>query len=63
MKAKALFVYGTLLQHEEHHETYMEESRPLAKSAWISGRIYDTGQGYPCAFEKRKAQYMENCTR
>ncbi|KUF25809.1 gamma-glutamylcyclotransferase [Bacillus sp. G1(2015b)] len=60
MKAKALFVYGTLLQHEEHHETYMKESRPLAKSAWISGKIYDTGQGYPaCVPEETSTVYGE----
>lgn len=60
MKVKALFVYGTLLRHEEHHESYMKESRPLAKSAWISGRIYDTGQGYPaCVLEEKSTVYGE----
>lgn len=47
MTMKALFVYGTLLQHEDNHEAYMKESRLLAKSAWMNGKIYDTNQGYP----------------
>nr|MDF9459178.1 gamma-glutamylcyclotransferase [Bacillus pumilus] len=40
--------------HEEHHEAYMKESRLLAKSAWMSGRIYDTGQGYPACVPAEK---------
>ncbi|MFB8734368.1 gamma-glutamylcyclotransferase [Bacillus sp. SL00103] len=47
-------MYGTLLQHEKHHERYMKESRLLAKSAWMSGRIYDTGQGYPACVPSEK---------
>lgn len=57
---KTLFVYGTLLKHEEHHEAYMREGKPLAKSAWIKGRLYDTGAGYPaCVLMENGTIYGE----
>ncbi|KEP24956.1 MULTISPECIES: gamma-glutamylcyclotransferase [Bacillus] len=60
MTMKTLFVYGTLLKHEEHHEAYMKESSPLAKSAWINGRLYDTGAGYPaCILAGKSTVYGE----
>ncbi|MEW6977882.1 gamma-glutamylcyclotransferase [Bacillus pumilus] len=60
MTKKTLFVYGALLKHEEHHEAYMKENRPLAKSAWINGRLYDTGAGYPaCILTGKSTVYGE----
>ncbi|PCK21797.1 gamma-glutamylcyclotransferase [Bacillus pumilus] len=60
MTMKTLFVYGTLLKHEEYHETYLKESSPLAKSAWIKGRLYDTGAGSPaCVLAEKSSVYGE----
>ncbi|MCW1836460.1 gamma-glutamylcyclotransferase [Bacillus xiamenensis] len=57
---KTLFVYGTLLKHEKDHETFMKESSLFATSAWIKGRLYDTGAGYPaCVVSEHHAVYGE----
>ncbi|AOZ87448.1 gamma-glutamylcyclotransferase [Bacillus xiamenensis] len=57
---KTLFVYGTLLKHEKDHETFMKESSLFATSAWIKGRLYDTGAGYPvCVVSEHYAVYGE----
>ncbi|VXB29423.1 gamma-glutamylcyclotransferase [Bacillus altitudinis] len=59
-ETKTLFVYGTLLKHEKYHETFMKESSPLAASAWIKGRLYDTGEGYPvCVVSEQSTVYGE----
>lgn len=41
-----LFVYGTLREHEQHAHLLTTATK-LASQAWVSGRLYDTGFGFP----------------
>ncbi|PTQ51012.1 MAG: hypothetical protein HSCHL_1753 [Hydrogenibacillus schlegelii] len=41
-----VFVYGTLRRHEPN-AFRLNEAVWLARQAWVSGRLYDTGCGYP----------------
>lgn len=41
-----VFVYGTLRNHERNSH-YLWEAERIARQAWISGTLFDTGYGYP----------------
>ncbi|MGM8215458.1 gamma-glutamylcyclotransferase [Bacillaceae bacterium W0354] len=41
-----IFVYGTLLKNERNH-SFLEGATCIAREAWTSGSLYDTGKGYP----------------
>lgn len=41
-----LFAYGTLKQGGKYH-FYLEEAELVAEQVTITGRLYDTGLGYP----------------
>lgn len=41
-----IFVYGTLRKHERNHR-FLDRAECIAKQAWTSGRLFDTGFGYP----------------
>ncbi|OLP63120.1 putative gamma-glutamylcyclotransferase YkqA [Bacillus pumilus] len=54
-----IFVYGTLLKHEQHHDEFMNEGNQLAKSAWIEGKLYETGAGRPACVPGNGTVYGE----
>lgn len=45
-----LFVYGTIREGERNH-FYLQDSPCIFKQCWISGSLYDTGNGYPALLE------------
>ncbi|MGX1194157.1 gamma-glutamylcyclotransferase [Metabacillus sp. SLBN-84] len=53
-----LFIYGTL-RHGESNFTYMKGALCLAEQARTSGRLYDTGEGYPAMTAESGAVYGE----
>jgi len=46
MKKNKVFVYGTLRKGEGNHH-YLKEAEQIEKRAWVYGKLYDTGYGYP----------------
>ncbi|WP_282033456.1 gamma-glutamylcyclotransferase [Metabacillus indicus] len=54
----SLFVYGTL-RHGESNFTYMKEASCIAEQARTSGKLYDTGEGYPAMTAESGAVYGE----
>jgi gamma-glutamylcyclotransferase (GGCT)/AIG2-like uncharacterized protein YtfP len=53
-----VFVYGTLMRDQPNHHAYAAE--PLAAwPAWIWGRLYDTGEGWPILDIPRASRLAE----
>lgn len=54
-----VFVYGTLREHEANAH-YMKTAKLLSKQAFIYGRLWDTGRGYPAVtLDREKKVYGE----
>ena len=49
-EAHRLFVYGTLITGERNHHL-LEHAVQLEKTCYTSGRLVDTGNGYPALVE------------
>ncbi|WP_270180699.1 gamma-glutamylcyclotransferase family protein [Alkalihalobacillus sp. CinArs1] len=48
-----VFVYGTLRKGESNHRV-IEGARLLESYSWTSGKLYDTGAGYPALFQSEE---------
>ena len=54
-----VFVYGTLRRHECHHAC-LDGAEPVAEQAYVYGRLWDTGQGYPAVVPKETGNGPED---
>ncbi len=50
MKKHLIFVYGTLRKNQPDHYL-LDDALLVAEYAWTSGRLFDTGLGYPAVGE------------
>ena len=50
-----LFVYGTLREHEPNAQVLARATK-LASQAWVHGRLYDTGFGFPGLVKKKRGR-------
>lgn len=57
MKDYLVFVYGTLRQGECNH-ALLAEAELLSLNAWTFGKLYDTGDGYPCMYPDQQTRVV-----
>ncbi|ASK63413.1 hypothetical protein CFK37_15230 [Virgibacillus phasianinus] len=50
-----LFVYGTLREDNRNH-FYLKRVTVIWKQCWVTGSLYDTGNGYPVLLRKKENQ-------
>ncbi|WP_052302336.1 gamma-glutamylcyclotransferase [Bacillus sp. SG-1] len=53
-----IFVYGSLRKNQRYHY-YLEDSKLISEQAWIQGKLYDTGEGYPAVKEGKDRVFGE----